>query len=135
MDNISLTVSNNMPNAEERLWATLAHLSSFLGGLLTSPTAGWGCFVGPLIVWLIKRNTMPFVDDQGKEAFNFNITLGIFSLALFLLVTITFGLGLIIAVPLWVMLAIYWLVFTIIASFKANQGEQYRYPLTLRIFH
>ena len=122
------------PGAEERQWAMFAHLSALLGGILTSGWAGSiGCFIGPLIIWLVKKDTMPFVDDQAKEALNFNITVGIVFFALFLLALLTFGIGLVIAVPLWIIIGIAWLVFTIIAAIKANEGVAYRYPFTLRL--
>ena len=54
--------------SEERTWGMLAHLSSLLGGLLTAAFGGgWGCFIGPLIVWLVKKDTMPFVDDRARR--------------------------------------------------------------------
>ena len=66
------------PPAEERQWAMFAHLSALVGGILTSGWAGSiGCFIGPLIIWLVKKDTMTFVNDQGREALNFNITVGI----------------------------------------------------------
>ncbi|MFC3717143.1 DUF4870 domain-containing protein [Luteimonas soli] len=111
-----------------------AHLSALVGGILTSGWAGSiGCFIGPLIIWLVKKDTMPFVDDQAKEALNFNITVGIVFFALFLLAFLTLGLGLVIAIPLWIIIGIAWLVFTIIAAIKANEGVAYRYPFTLRL--
>ncbi len=120
--------------AEARTWGMLAHLTSLIGALVTGAIGGgWGCFIGPLIVWLIKKDTMPFVDDQGKEALNFNITVAIVTLILLLLSVLTLGIGLLITGPLWVILWIFWLVFTIIASIRANNGEKYRYPLTLRL--
>ena len=121
------------PSKDERQWAMFAHLSALLGGLLTSAFGGWGFFIGPLVIWLVKKDAMPFVDDQGKEALNFNITVGIVFLALLILSIVTFGIGLIVAVPLWIIIGIAWLVFTIIAAVKANNGERYRYPLTLRL--
>lgn len=122
------------PSAEERQWAMFAHLSALAGGILTSGWAGSiGCFIGPLIIWLVKKDTMPFVDDQAKEALNFNITVGIVFFALFLLALLTFGIGLVISVPLWIIIGIAWLVFTIIAAIKANEGVAYRYPFTLRL--
>lgn len=122
------------PSAEEKQWAMFAHLSALVGGILTSGWAGSiGCFIGPLVIWLVKKDAMPFVDDQGKEALNFNITVGIVFLALLILSIVTFGIGLIVAVPLWIIIGIAWLVFTIIAAVKANNGERYRYPLTLRL--
>ena len=77
-----------------------AHLSALLGGVV--PPAGpasVGCFIGPLVIWLVKKDTMPFVDDQGKEALNFNITVAIAFFALLLLTIVTFGIGLFIAIP------------------------------------
>lgn len=121
-------------SSEERQWAMFAHLSALVGGILTSGWAGsLGCFIGPLIIWMVKKDSMPFVDDQGKEALNFNITVGLIFLALLLLSIVTLGIGLIIAVPGWIIVGIAWLVFTIIAGIKANEGVAYRYPLTLRL--
>jgi len=110
-----------------------AHLSALLGGLLTSVVGGWGTFVGPLIIWLVKKETMPFVDDQGKEALNFNITVAIIALAMTLLSVVTFGIGLIVAVPVLIVVGIAWLVLTIIATLKANEGQYYRYPFAIRL--
>lgn len=122
------------PSSEERQWAMFAHLSALVGGILTSGWAGsLGCFIGPLIIWLVKKDTMSFVDDQGKEALNFNITVGLIFLALLVLSVVTLGIGLIIAIPGWIIVGIAWLVFTIIAAIKANEGVTYRYPLTLRL--
>jgi uncharacterized protein len=121
------------PSQEERQWAMFAHLSALLGGLLTSALGGWGTFIGPLVIWLVKKDTMAFVDDQGKEALNFNITVAIALLALVILSIITFGIGLLLAVPLMVIIGIGWLVLTIIASIKANEGVAYRYPIALRL--
>ncbi len=121
-------------SSEERQWAMFAHLSALVGGILTSGWAGSiGCFIGPLIIWLAKKDTMAFVDDQGKEALNFNITVGLIFLALLVLSIVTLGIGLIIAIPGWIIVGIAWLIFTIIAAIKANEGVAYRYPLTLRL--
>ena len=123
-----------LPSAEERQWAMFAHLSALIGGLLTSALGGgWGCFIGPLVIWLVKKDTMPFVNDQGKEALNFNITVAIAAVVLVLISVMTLGIGLIIAIPLWIIIGISWLVFTIIAAIKANDGVTYRYPFTLRL--
>ena len=123
------------PGAEERQWAMFAHLSALVGGILTSGWAGSiGCFIGPLIIWLVKKDTMPFVDDQAKEALNFNITVAIAVIALSVIGTIL----LIVLVGfvfffLAFAVGIYWLVMTIIAAMKANEGVAYRYPFTLRL--
>jgi len=115
---------------EERQWAMFAHLSSLLGALITG---GIGVFVGPLVIWLIKKETMPFVDDQGKEALNFNITMAIVGVALVVLTVVTLGIGMLLTVPVGLAAAVAWLVFTIIAAIKASEGVSYRYPLTLRL--
>lgn len=119
--------------ADQRQWAMFAHLSALVGGLLTSAAGGWGCFIGPLVIWLIKKDTMPFVDDQGKEALNFNITVAIVFLALVLLTVMTLGIGVLVTVPAGLVVGVAWLVFTILAAIKANEGVAYRYPFTLRL--
>jgi uncharacterized protein len=122
-----------LPSQEERQWAMFAHLSALLGGLLTSAAGGWGTFIGPLVIWLVKKDTSAFVNDQGKEALNFNITMAIALLVLLMISLMTLGIGLIITVPAWIAIGIGWLVLTIIASIKANEGQAYRYPINLRL--
>lgn len=120
--------------AQERTWAMVAHLSALLGALISSSHGGgFACFLGPLIIWLIKKDSMPFVNDQAKEALNFNISVAIATLALWVLSAITFGIGLIIAIPMWIVIGVGWLVLTIMAAVKANEGVRYRYPFTLRL--
>ena len=123
----------NGASAEERQWAMFAHLSALLGGLLTSVVGGWGTFVGPLVIWLIKKDTMPFVDDQGKEALNFNITVAIIALLMALMTVMTLGIGIIFTGPILVIVGVAWLVLTIIAAIKANEGVAYSYPFALRL--
>ena len=113
---------------DEKTWGMLAHLSTLVGLIVP-----FGTILGPLVVWLIKKDTMPFVDDQAKEALNFNITLAIVGVALLLLTLVTFGFGALLTVPVGILVGIAWLVFTIIAAIKANEGERYRYPFTLRL--
>lgn len=115
---------------QQRQWAMFAHLSA-LTGLFT---CGLGCILGPLIIWLVQKDSMPFVDDQAKEALNFNITVGIVTLGLMVVGTVL----LVILIGFLFYLAafavgIYWLVMTIIATIKSNEGVAYRYPMTLRL--
>ncbi|MBT2748523.1 DUF4870 domain-containing protein [Lysobacter sp. ISL-42] len=100
----------------------LAHLSTLVGLIIP-----FGTVLGPLVVWLIKKDTMPFVADQGKEALNFNITALIAGIVSFLLTFVLIGLVLL---PL---VGLAWLVLTIMAALAANKGEEYRYPWTLRL--
>ncbi|WP_407351937.1 DUF4870 domain-containing protein [Luteimonas sp. R10] len=120
-------------SAEQRQWAMFAHLSALLGGLITGWAGGIGCFLGPLVIWLLKRETMPFVDDQAKEALNFNITLAGLFLILFLLGFLTLGIGFIIAIPVMLIVGVAALVFIVIAAIKSNEGVAYRYPIALRL--
>lgn len=124
-------------SAKERQWAMFAHLSALVGGLLTSVLGGWGTFAGPLIIWLLKKDGMPFVDDQAKEALNFNITVALIALVMTGVFTfftvITLGLGLIVVVPVVAAFVIAWVVLTILAAIKANEGVAYRYPFALRL--
>jgi hypothetical protein len=84
-------------------------------------------FLGPLIVWLIKKDEHSFVDEQGKEALNFQITALIAYLASGLLTFVCIGALLLPAV------AIVDLIFCIMACIATNKGEHYRYPISLRI--
>jgi uncharacterized Tic20 family protein len=125
-------------SADERQWAMLAHLSALIGYLVTSGWAGSvGGFLGPLIVWQMKKDTIPFVDQQGKEALNFSITICIAFAILFtfgmVFGIVTLGLGFFLVIPALVAVALYALIFTIIASIKANDGIAYRYPIALRL--
>ncbi|WP_251044587.1 MULTISPECIES: DUF4870 domain-containing protein [unclassified Lysobacter] len=107
---------------DEKTWGMLAHLSTLVGLIIP-----FGTVLGPLVVWLIKKDTMPFVADQGKEALNFNITALIAGIVSFLLTFVLIGLVLL---PL---VGLAWLVLTIMAALAANKGEEYRYPWTLRL--
>lgn len=109
-------------NKEERTWAMFAHLSTFVGHVIP-----FGHIVGPLIIWCIKKDEMPFVNDQGKEALNFQITMTlafiVAALSLFVLV------GFVLLPAIW----FFDVIVTIIAAVKANDGVAYRYPLCLRL--
>ncbi len=107
---------------DERTWAMLAHLSAFLG--LVVPL---GFIIAPLVIWLVKREQSAFVADQAKEALNFNITMGIAGIVCLLLTLLLIGVLLLIA------LGVYWVVLAIVAAIKANEGNAYRYPFTLRL--
>ena len=120
-------------SADERQWAMFAHLSALAGGLLTSAIGGWGFFIGPLVIWLMKKDTMPFVADQAKESLNFNITVSAIFLILLILSFVTLGIGFLITLPIMLIIGIAALVLIIIAAMKANQGIAYRYPFTVRL--
>ena len=113
-------------NPKARMWAMFCHLAGFAGMLPIVPAIG--CLLGPLIVWLIKKEEYPFVDEQGKEAVNFQITLLIY-LAVCVPLIFLCGIG----IFLMIVLAILDIVFLIIAAIKTNGGYHYRYPYPLII--
>ena len=115
-------------SGEERSWALVGHLSA-----LSAFITGFGCVLGPLLVWLVKRDSMPFAADQAKEALNFNITVVIVGIGLWVVTVGTFFIGALLTVPLALVLFVGWLVLTILAAIKANEGVAYRYPFTLRL--
>ncbi|AOE62918.1 DUF4870 domain-containing protein [Pseudomonas corrugata] len=110
------------PDREARQWAMFCHLSALSG--LVIP---FGTLIGPLVLWQIKRESDPFIDAQGKEALNFQITVAIASLISFLLMIVVIGFF------LFGLIAIGALVLTIIGGIKANEGQPYRYPFTWRL--
>lgn len=110
------------PSVEQRQWAMFAHLAALTGFLIP-----FGNLIGPLIIWQLKKHEMPFVDDQGKEALNFQITVTIAVIVAFLLMVVLIGFLLL---PI---IGIAALVLTIIGGINANNGQTYRYPFALRL--
>ena len=111
------------PDAQARQWAMLCHYAAFFWVL--APLIG--NVIGPLIVWQLKKDLHPFVDEQGKEALNFQLTVAIAWLVCFVLGFVVIGF------LLMVVLVIAALILTIIGGIKANKGIAYRYPLTWRL--
>ena len=121
-------MSNEVPpqpsrsERNSRLYGMLCHLlalSLYIG-------VPFGNILGPLIMWLVKKDEYPFVDDQGKESLNFQISMMLYGVIAGVLVLIVIG------IPLLIAIAAFDLVMVIIASIKANEGVPYRYPLTIR---
>jgi uncharacterized Tic20 family protein len=110
------------PSSQVRQWAMFCHFAAFLG--LIFP---FGNLLGPLIIWQLKKETDPFIDAQGKEALNFQITVALAMVACFFLTLLIIGFALIGLVCIGA------LVLTIIAGIKANDGVAYRYPFTWRL--
>ena len=94
-------------------------------------------FIGPLILWLIKRDQSKFIDYHGKEMVNFSITLAIVGVCIAAIggpvVVLTFGLAALIVVPLLMAVNIYAIVMIVIGAIKANRGEWYEFPISLRL--
>jgi uncharacterized Tic20 family protein len=115
-------VPGEIPESARKM-AMACHLLALVG-LLGN---GVGFLLGPLIIWVVKKDEHPFIDEQGKEAINFQITMFIAMIisAILILVLIGFFLMFIVGILM--------VVFPIIAGIKANNGEHYRYPMTIRL--
>ena len=107
---------------DDRTWALICHLSGLAGYVIPL-----GNVIGPLLVWLIKKDQSWFIDDQGKEALNFQITITIYVIIAIISIIIVVG---IVLIPL---VAVFGLICMIIAAVNSNRGIAYRYPLTLRL--
>jgi uncharacterized Tic20 family protein len=111
-------------------WGMFCHLSALLGfiwlplsGLVILP---FGHLLGPLAIWLIKRKDHPFIDEQGKESLNFQISMTIYGMLSSMLIFVIIGIFLLIAI------AVLDVVLVIIAAVRASEGKAYRYPMTIR---
>lgn len=107
--------------SSENDWAMLTHLSG-LACIVGIPS-----FVGPLVFWLIKKDEMPLVDRAGKEALNFHLTMLIVLIASAFLTVVVVGFITLIGAYLMMV------IFSIIAGLEANKGNDYSYPLTIRL--
>ncbi|MCC6909914.1 MAG: DUF4870 domain-containing protein [Phycisphaerales bacterium] len=111
------------PNAtdDDRLWATFIHLSGLAGYLI--PMAS---IIAPLVLWLIKKSQSPFLDDHGREALNFQISMVVWGLVAGVLCFVCIG---VVLLPVVVIVQV---VFSIVMAVRANRGEYVRYPITIR---
>ncbi|PMZ92351.1 MULTISPECIES: DUF4870 domain-containing protein [Pseudomonas] len=109
------------PSADVRQWAMFCHLSALLGLVLPL-----GHLLGPLVLWHLKREQDPFIDAQGKETLNFQISVTIAGFVCFLLMFVFIG------ILLFAVLMVTVLILIILAAVKANEGQPYRYPFIWR---
>lgn len=128
------TLQMSSPSLSDRQWAAGAHGAALAAALLTSWVAGIAGALGALVVWMLVRDKSAFAAEHAKEAINFNLSMFIYAAAAVILVIFTLGIGIIVALPVWLVLALIWIVCTLIAAFKAYDGQTYRYPLTMRLF-
>ena len=112
---------------DSRSYALAAHLSALLGLLVAGLT-----FLGPLVVYLVKKDD-PYVRRHAAEALNFNLSIILYAIVIgiagLLLLIVLVG---ILVWLLWIPLGVLWIVLLCIAAVKAGNGEEYRYPLTIR---
>lgn len=117
------------PDRDTRRWAMMCHL----GGLASLSSVPFAGILAPLIIWQAKRDEHPFIDDHGKEALNFQISMSIYYAVLLVAATIlTF---LVIGIFLWPFVGLVWLlqlIGAIVGGVRANEGGFYRFPGIIR---
>ena len=116
------TAPGTSPTQDERTWGMFAHLSAF--AVFIFPVGG--NIIAPLIIWLTRRETSAFVEQEAKEALNFNITVALGGIVCGMLTFVGIG------VALGLVLFLGWLVMTVVAAVKATEGSGYRYPISVR---
>ena len=123
MDQQSASSTVSSSSSSVRTWCMLAHATALVGFLV--PVAGH--IVGPLIVWLAKRQDSPEIDAHGKESMNFQISMLIWNIIAGILCLVLIG------IPILILLHILNIIFVIVASIQASEGKLYRYPLAIRL--
>ena len=113
-------VEKILADKEQRNWAMFCHLSA-LAGLLFP----FGSVIGPLIIWLVKKEEMPLVAEHGRKSLNFQLTMMIAYIVSFLLVFVVVG---VILLPI---VALFSLIMVIVSAIKASDGKEVNYPLTI----
>ena len=110
------------PDHKERTMGMLGHLAGY-AGLTGIP---FGNILGPFLVYILKRDESAFIEDQAREALNFQITMTLAGIVSAILVLVAIG------IPMLLIVGIWWVVGTAIGATKANAGEWYRYPGAIR---
>ncbi|MEX2134370.1 MAG: DUF4870 domain-containing protein [Acidimicrobiia bacterium] len=118
-----------MSDADRKNWAMAAHLSALIAFV------GIPSLIGPLVVWLVKKDSDAYVTAHSVHALNFNISVLIYtiagSIALGVIGIATLGIGFLLAIPVVIIALIVWLVLVIQGGLAASRGEQFRYPMTI----
>jgi len=107
---------------EQRTWAMLCHLSALAGFIVPM-----GSVIGPLIVWLIKKEDMPLVAEHGRKSLNFQITMLIAYIICFILMIVAIGA---ILLPI---VAIFSFIMVVIGAIKTNDGKPFSYPFSINL--
>ncbi|GAB3673678.1 hypothetical protein GCM10028814_01720 [Angustibacter aerolatus] len=117
-----------MSPADERTWATLAHVAPFAGGFVGLP------LLGPLGIWLAYKDRSPWVRHHAASALNFQLVLLlVFAVGTVLSVVVgvlTLGIGLLVVVPLLLVVALVGTGYQVVAAVVTSRGQDFRYPLT-----
>ena len=111
-----------LADKEQRTWAMLCHLSALAGFIVPM-----GSVIGPLIVWLIKKEDMPLVAEHGRKSLNFQITMLIAYIICFILMIVAIGA---ILLPI---VAIFSFIMVVIGAIKTNDGKPFSYPFSINL--
>ena len=145
----AMSIQTLSPSQSDRMWAAGAHVAALTAALLTSWVAGVAGALAALAVWMLVRDKSTFAAAHAREAVNFNLSMLIYACAAVLAgivlvgaTVLTLGLGLLVTAPAGLLLvlllgaiAVTWFVCSLIAAFKAYDGQEYRYPITIRLFN
>lgn len=118
-------IGSKAASPEEKNWAMLSHIAAFVALIPLIPVIGM--VLGPLVVWLLKKEDMPLVAQNGVEALNFNISMFIAYCVAIILCFILIG------IPILVGLVIFHFIVTILAAIKASEGGVYKYPFSMKL--
>jgi uncharacterized Tic20 family protein len=124
-----MTEANEELSKDSRMWAMFCHLAGLAGFVIPVVISG---IIAPLIVWQIKKDEHPFIDEHGKEAVNFQISISLY-MVIGIAACLVTCIGAVLIPFLAGALGIIDLVFLLIAAVKANNGEHYRYPICIRL--
>ena len=116
------TTKKKEMSQQERNWGMFAHLSA-LSMFIGVP---FGNIIGPLLIWLIKKDEFSFVAQEGKEALNFQISITIYYIVAGILCVVFIGFILL------AVLAVAQIILIITASVKASEGSGYQYPYSIK---
>ncbi|GAA5156119.1 DUF4870 domain-containing protein [Nocardioides marinquilinus] len=122
-----------VPSSEDRTWAGAAHWGAIVCAFVAL------AFLAPLAVLVLRGGQSPFVRRHAVNGLNFHLSMLIYSVVggvvAVLVAIVTFGLGILLIIPLAIAVGVFWLVVTIIAAVKASNGQEYRYPLAIPMVH
>lgn len=114
------------PNAEPdqvRQWTIILHLSQYAGLLIP-----FASLIAPIVIWQMKKNEMPALDAHGIQVVNWQISMLIYAAVSAILMFVLIGFAML------AILGVLWLIFPLIGTIKANNGELWSYPLTIKFF-
>lgn len=111
-----------MDEQQARTYAMFCHIVALVSWL----GVPFGNIIGPLVLWLIKKDDHPFIDEQGRESLNFQINVTLAKIVSGLLCIILIGL------PMLLVVVVAGFILTIVGAVRAASGEHYRYPVGIR---